>query len=48
MQAATKKVGSVKSGVNKKGDGLGPSKVLKPIEPEDVEVNSKLLTSNHI
>ncbi|KAK1368575.1 Microtubule organization protein [Heracleum sosnowskyi] len=35
--AATKKVGSVKSGVNKKGDGLGPSKALKPIEPEDVE-----------
>lgn len=35
--AANKKAGSAKSGASKKGDGLGPSKALKPIEPEDVE-----------
>lgn len=38
IQAANKKVGSVKSGASKKGDGLGPSKAPKAIEPEDVEV----------
>ena len=48
IQAANKKVGSVKSGASKKGDGLGPSKAPKAIEPEDVEVNSNILASAHI
>uniref|UniRef100_A0A5B7AKF7 Protein MOR1 n=1 Tax=Davidia involucrata TaxID=16924 RepID=A0A5B7AKF7_DAVIN len=34
---ANKRGGSVKSGVNKKGDGAGQSKTSKPIEPEDIE-----------
>ncbi|KAK2999384.1 hypothetical protein RJ639_023164, partial [Escallonia herrerae] len=34
---AVKKGVSVKSGGNKKGDGVGQSKTSKPIEPEDVE-----------
>ncbi|KAF8413913.1 hypothetical protein HHK36_001909 [Tetracentron sinense] len=33
----TKKVGSVKSGISKKGDGVGQSKALGSVEPEDVE-----------
>ncbi|KAK2973970.1 hypothetical protein RJ640_030149 [Escallonia rubra] len=34
---AVKKGGSVKSGGNKKGDGVGQSKTSKPVEPEDIE-----------
>ncbi|KAL6546635.1 Protein MICROTUBULE ORGANIZATION 1 [Orobanche minor] len=35
--ATTKKAATGKSGTNKKGDGGGQTKVLKPVEQEDVE-----------
>lgn len=39
-QPSTKKAASVKSGVNKKGDGTGQLKSSKPLEPpEDIEVH---------